>query len=71
MHLGGKLAQHNPVVLMASFTAAYGIGQVMAPLYSIALVDLTGSYDWALYVTAFIVLGGALLLLSTRRYHTA
>ena len=32
MHLGGKLAGKNPVVLMGSMTAAYGIGQVGAPL---------------------------------------
>jgi len=69
MHLGGKIAHHNPVVLMAVFTTAYGIGQVTAPLYSIALVDITGSYDWALYVTAGVVFCGAMLLLSTRGYH--
>eukprot|EP01155_Anaeramoeba_flamelloides_P042268 Anaeramoba_flamelloidesc36051_g1_i2.p1 GENE.c36051_g1_i2~~c36051_g1_i2.p1 ORF type:complete len:368 (+),score=-12.09 c36051_g1_i2:3-1106(+) len=33
MHYGGKLAGKNPVIFMGAFTAAYGIGQVFAPLY--------------------------------------
>ncbi len=68
MHLGGKIAHHNPVVLMAAFTTAYGIGQVSAPLYSVALVEYTGSYDWALYVTALIVFSGIMLLFFTKKY---
>ena len=68
MHLGGRIAPHNPVVLMAAFTSAYGIGQVTAPLYSVALVNYTGSYDWALYVTAAIVFSGILLLFFTKKY---
>lgn len=68
MHLGGKIAHHNPVVLMAGFTTAYGIGQVTAPLYSIALVNYTGSYDWTLYVTALIVFSGIVLLFFTKKY---
>ena len=68
MHLGGKLAAHNPVVLMAGFTTAYGIGQVSAPLYSVGLVNYTGSYNWALYLTAFIVFLGMMLLVFTKKY---
>ncbi|MEA2020038.1 MAG: YbfB/YjiJ family MFS transporter [Campylobacterota bacterium] len=68
MHLGGKIAPHNPVVLMAAFTSAYGIGQVTAPLYSVALVNYTGSYSWTLYVTAGIVFSGILLLFFTQKY---
>ena len=66
MHLGGKIAPHNPVVLMAAFTSAYGIGQVTAPLYSVALVNLTGNYNWTLYVTAGIVFCGIMLLFFTK-----
>jgi MFS family permease len=62
LHLGGKLAGPNPVVMMAALTAAYGIGQVSAPLYSAALYRYTGSYDAALWLTAGIVTLGALLL---------
>ena len=69
MHLGGKIAKHNPVVLMGAFTTAYGIGQVSAPLYSAALVEYTGSYDWALYVTAGIVFSGVLLLFFTKKHY--
>ena len=68
LNLGGKIAAHNPVILMGAFTTAYGIGQVSAPLYSVALVHYSGTYDLALYVTALIVSGGILLLLFGRKY---
>jgi MFS family permease len=62
MSLGGKLAGANPVILMGALTTAYGIGQVLAPLYSVALIEKFGNYDYALYLTAFIVFGGVVLL---------
>ncbi len=68
LNLGGRIASHNPVILMGAFTTAYGIGQVSAPLYSVALVRYSGTYNLALYVTALIVSGGILLLLFGRRY---
>lgn len=68
LNLGGKIAAHNPVVLMGAFTTAYGIGQVTAPLYSVALVHYSGSYDAALYLTAAIVSAGILLLWYGKRY---
>ena len=66
MNLGGKLAGNNPVMLMGALTTAYGIGQVTAPLYSVALIEHFKNYDYALYVTALIVFGGIVLLLSTK-----
>ena len=62
MSLGGKLSGANPVVLMGALTTAYGVGQVLAPLYSIALIDKFGNYTYALYLTAFIVFSGVALL---------
>ena len=50
MHYGGKLAGKNPVIFMGSMTAAYGIGQVSAPLYSIALIEKFGNYKKGLEV---------------------
>ena len=66
MNLGGKLAGNNPVMLMGALTTAYGIGQVSAPLYSVALIEHFKTYDYALYVTAFIVSGGIALLILTK-----
>lgn len=66
MNLGGKLSGGNPVALMGAITTAYGIGQVSAPLYSVALVEEFGNYTYALYVTAFIVSCGIALLLLTK-----
>jgi len=68
MNLSGKFAKHNPVVLMGAFTTAYGIGQVTAPLYAVWLTEKSGNYDLSLYVTAFIVSFGALLLLAFKRF---
>ncbi len=67
LNLGGQLAGKNPVVLMGSMTAAYGIGQVGAPLYSVALIEYFGNYNTTLYVTAFIVFVGILFLLVAKR----
>lgn len=63
MNLGGKLAGNNPVLLMGALTTAYGIGQVLAPLYSVALIEEFKNYDYVLFVTAFIVSIGILLLI--------
>ncbi|MCW8821967.1 MAG: YbfB/YjiJ family MFS transporter, partial [Sulfurovum sp.] len=67
LNLGGKLAGKNPVVLMGSMTAAYGIGQIGAPLYSVAFIEHFGNYNTTLYVTAFIVLLGIVFLLFAKR----
>jgi len=66
MSLGGKLAGANPVILMGALTTSYGIGQVLAPLYSVALIEKFGNYDYALYLTAFIVSSGVVLLLISK-----
>jgi len=68
MNLGGKLAGSNPVILMGAITTAYGIGQVAAPLYSVAIIDYFHSYDYALYLTALIVSLGVLLLYASKKY---
>lgn len=67
MNRAGQLAKNNPVVLMGSMTAAYGIGQVTAPLYSVALIKHFGNYNTTLYLTAVIVFIGILLLTYAKR----
>lgn len=62
MNFAGQLAGKNPVFIMGVITAAYGVGQVVAPLYCVALIELFGNYNAALYLTAFIVLIGIILL---------
>lgn len=68
MNLGGRLAGKNPVVLMGAMTAAYGIGQVGAPLYSVVLIEHFGNYNATLYLTAFIVFVGILFLMFAKEY---
>lgn len=70
MNLGGKLAGNNPVVLMGAVTTSYGLGQVIAPLYSVYFIEKYGNYDFALYLTAFIVFIGILLLVFAKAIMT-
>ena len=70
MNLGGQLSKNNPVVLMGALTTAYGIGQVIAPLYSVYLIEKFGNYDYALYLTALIVVAGTLLLFVGKKFQT-
>ncbi len=67
MNLGGKLSKGNPVVLMGALTTSYGIGQVIAPLYSVVLIEYFGNYNYALYLTAFIVFIGIVLLFIAKK----
>lgn len=70
MNLGGKLAGSNPVVLMGAVTTSYGIGQVVAPLYSVYFIEKYGNYDYALYLTALIAFAGVVLLLFSKTIMT-
>jgi predicted MFS family arabinose efflux permease len=62
MNYGGQLAGKNPVFIMGAITSAYGVGQILAPLYCITFIEQFNSYNPALYLTALIVLVGILLL---------
>ncbi len=72
MNFAGQLAGKNPVFIMGVITAAYGVGQVVAPLYCVALIEQFGNYNAALYLTAFIVITGIILLkyAQTRLMHS-
>ena len=67
LNVGGKIGGSNPVVLMGALTTAYGIGQVLGPLYSIALIEYFNDYNYALYLTSFIVFVGILFLLYAKK----
>ena len=67
MNLVGNIAKNNPVVLMSIFTSAYGIGQILAPLYSVYLIGIYSNYNSTLYLTAFFVFCGIILLLMAKK----
>jgi len=67
MNKAGQISKNNPVIIMGSMTAAYGIGQVLAPLYSIYYINKYGNYDITLYITAGIVFIGVLLIFIAKR----
>ncbi|XQW84280.1 YbfB/YjiJ family MFS transporter [Thalassotalea piscium] len=62
MNFGGHLSSKNPVFIMGAITSAYGIGQIIAPLYCVALIKQFNNYDYALYLTALIVACGIMML---------
>lgn len=62
MNVAGQLSHQHPVLIMGAITAAYGVGQITAPLYSVALIEKYQSYSPALYLTAFIVTCGVFML---------
>lgn len=62
MNFAGQLSNKNPVFIMGAITSAYGLGQIIAPLYCVALIEQFTTYNYALYLTAIIVAGGILLL---------
>jgi predicted MFS family arabinose efflux permease len=62
MNFGGQLSKKNPVFIMGAITSAYGIGQIIAPLYCVALIKQFNTYDQGLYLTAIIVACGILML---------
>ncbi|PKG81396.1 MFS transporter [Colwellia sp. 75C3] len=62
MNFGGQLSKKNPVFIMGAITSAYGIGQIIAPLYCVALIKQFNTYNQALYLTALIVACGILML---------
>lgn len=67
MSLGGKLAGDSPVILMGAITTSYGLGQVVAPLYSVVLIEYSGNYNYALFTTAFIVMFGVFMLAMAKK----
>lgn len=62
MNFGGQLSKKNPVFIMGAITSAYGVGQIIAPLYCVALIEKFNTYNHGLYLTAFIVACGVLIL---------
>ncbi|TWX57709.1 YbfB/YjiJ family MFS transporter [Colwellia hornerae] len=62
MNFAGQLSNKNPVFIMGAITSAYGLGQIIAPLYCVALIKQFTTYNYALYLTAIIVACGILLL---------
>lgn len=71
MHLGGKLAAHNPALMMGALTAVYGIGLIGAPFYSVLLKNHYHSYNPALYLTAAIVALGIGAIFVGKKYSVA
>lgn len=60
--LVGLHFKDNPAKAMARMTLSFGVAQIVAPAMAGAIAHATGSYHWALVVTALVMLSGVGLL---------
>ena len=59
----GRRSPHNPGKAMAKLTLSYGAAQILAPILAAYAAATTGNYNAALWVTAALLLVGAVILL--------
>ncbi|MBF0381199.1 MAG: YbfB/YjiJ family MFS transporter [Magnetococcales bacterium] len=67
LSFGGRLGSANPAQTMGILTVAFGVGQVIGPIYATALTNWQNSYDAALIVTVAIILLGWTILMMGKR----
>lgn len=65
--LVGRRSPANPGKAMARLTLSYGVAQVSAPALTGRMVEASGSFDAALWLTAGVMLTGMLTLAVVRR----
>ncbi|CAM3946638.1 YbfB/YjiJ family MFS transporter [Roseateles saccharophilus] len=65
--LVGRRSPANPGKAMARLTLSYGVAQVSAPALTGRMVEASGSFDAALWLTAAVLAAGMLVLLAVRR----
>lgn len=61
--MAGQFYPSNPAKFMGTMTLAFGAAQIIAPVCTGYLVEAWGNYNLGLYLTASIMVIGALLLL--------
>jgi MFS family permease len=67
--MAGRFYPTRPAKMMGKMTVAYGIAQIMAPAVTGQLAEGDGSYASGLYLAAFVMLLGTLLMLRLRTRH--
>jgi len=65
--LVGRRSPANPGKAMARLTLSYGVAQVSAPALTGRMVEASGSFNAALWLTASVMLVGMLLLVAVRQ----
>ena len=61
--MAGKFYPSNPAKFMGTMTLAFGAAQIIAPVCTGYLAEALGNYNLGLYLSATIMVLGALLLL--------
>jgi MFS family permease len=65
--MAGKFFPSNPAKFMGTMTLAYGVAQIIAPVFTGYLAEAFGNYDLGLYLSAAVMMIGTLFLLSLLR----
>ena len=65
--LVGRRSPANPGKAMARLTLSYGVAQISAPALTGRMVEASGSFDAALWLTAGVLAVGMLALAGVRR----
>lgn len=65
--LVGRRSPANPGKAMARLTLSYGVAQISAPALTGRMVEASGSFDAALWLTAGVLAAGMLALVAVRR----
>lgn len=62
--MAGQFFPSNPAKFMGKMTLAYGGAQILAPYITGLLAEQLGNYNIGLFLSAFVVLIGALIIIS-------
>jgi MFS family permease len=60
--MAGQFYPSNPAKFMGKMTLAYGVAQIIAPVYTGYLAQSQGNYNAGIYLSAFVMMVGALLI---------
>lgn len=61
--MGGQFYPSNPAKFMGKMTLAYGVAQIIAPVCTGYLAQSQGNYTLGLYLSALVMMVGAMLIL--------
>jgi len=67
--MAGRFYPTRPAKMMGKMTISYGIAQILAPAITGLLAEDSGSYNDGLYLAAFMMIIGTLLMLTLKARH--
>jgi len=67
--MAGRFYPTRPAKMMGKMTISYGVAQIMAPAITGLLAEDNGNYNEGLYLAAFMMIIGTLLMLTLKARH--